>query len=92
VEIPEDALQPKTFEVWQEHEDVVLMFLRCQTQWRSSGNGVTGLDYNVVLQLCDLYAVRDKRQLMDDLQIMEARARELINDAAAKLMKGKRAG
>ena len=51
-----------------------------------------GLDYNVVLQLCDVYAVADKRQLMDDLQIMEARARELINDAAAKLSKGKRAG
>lgn len=71
---------------------MVLMFLRCQTQWRSSGNGVMGLDYNVVLQLCDVYAVADKRQLMDDLQIMEARARELINDAAAKLSKGKRAG
>lgn len=68
------------------------MFLRCQTQWRSTGNGVMGLDYNVVLQLCDVYAVADKRQLMDDLQIMEARARELINDAAAKLSKGKRAG
>lgn len=68
------------------------MFLRCQTQWRSTGNGVMGLDYNVVLQLCNVYAVTDKRQLMDDLQIMEARARELINDAAAKLSKGKRAG
>lgn len=67
------------------------MFLRCQTQWRTSANGVMGLDYGVVLQLCDLYAVESKRQLMDDLQIMEARARELINDAAAKLSKGKRA-
>lgn len=68
------------------------MFLRCQTQWRSTGHGVMGLDYGVVLQLCDVYAVGDKRQLMDDLQIMEARARELINEAAAKLSKGKGAG
>jgi hypothetical protein len=68
------------------------MFLRCQTQWRLSGGGVMGLDYGVVLQMCDVYAVGDKRQLMDDLQIMEAHARSLINEAAAKSMKTKGAG
>lgn len=63
------------------------MFLRCQTQWRTGTIGVMGLDYGVVLQLCDVYAVGDKRQLMDDLQVMEAKARELINQAAAESMK-----
>lgn len=63
------------------------MFLRCQTQWRTSMAGVVGLDYGAVLGLMDLYAVGDRRQLMEDLQVMEGRAKELINDAAAKAMK-----
>jgi len=79
--------QPVQFEVWPEHEDVVLLFLRCQTQWRTTMGGVMGLDYGVVLQMADLYAVGDKRQLMEDLQVMEGRATELINADAAKAAK-----
>jgi hypothetical protein len=68
--------------VWPEHEDAVLMFLQCQTQWRTGGSGVIGLDYGVVLQMMDLYAVTNRRQTLEDLQVMESRARELINKAA----------
>ena len=74
--------KPKHFEVWPEHEDAVLLFLQCQTQWRVGGSGVVGLDYGVVLQMMDLYAVGNRRQALEDLQIMESRARELINKAA----------
>lgn len=77
--LPESVTKPRGFEVWPEHEDAVLMFLRCQTQWRASSGGVIGLDYGVVLQLMDLYAVVDRRHVLEDLQIMEGRARELIN-------------
>ena len=52
------------------------MFLRCQTQWRCGPSGVIGL--------CNLYHVGDKRQLMDDLQIMEGRALELIAEKQEK--------
>lgn len=75
---------PKEYEVWSEHEDALLMFLRCQTQWRTTMGGVMGLDYGVVLQMMDLYAVESKLQLMEDLQVLEAHAKELINKAAAK--------
>jgi hypothetical protein len=34
--------------------------------------------------MMDLYAVDNKRQVMEDLQLMEGRAKKLINDAAAK--------
>ena len=68
--------------MWPEHEDAVLMFLQCQTQWRTGGNGVIGLDYGVVLQMMDLYTVGNRRQTLEDLQVMESRARELINKAA----------
>ena len=60
------------------------MFLRCQTQWRSGPSGLIGLDYSVVMQLCDLYSVENKRELIDDLQIMEFRALELIDNKMKK--------
>jgi hypothetical protein len=80
-------LQPVKYEVWPEHEDAVLMFLRCETQWRTMSSGVMGMDYGVVLQLMDLYAVDNRRQVLEDLQIMEGRAKELINEQAAKAVK-----
>jgi hypothetical protein len=76
--------------VWPEHEDAVLMFLQCQTQWRTSSSGVIGLDYGVVLQMMDLYTVSNRRQVLEDLQIMEGRARELINQAAEPKEKPRR--
>ncbi len=85
--LPERLLQPVEYEVWPEHEDAVLMFLRCETQWRTMSSGVMGLDYGVVLPLMDLYAVSNKRQVLEDLQIMEGRAKELINEQAAKAAK-----
>lgn len=63
------------------------MFLRCQTQWRAGANGVIGLDYGVVLELCSLYAVQDRRQLLDDLQVMEGHALHLIAETAEKQAK-----
>jgi hypothetical protein len=90
--LPERLTKPKTFEVWPEHEDVVIMFLRCQTQWRVSMNGVMGLDYGVILQMMELYAVEDRRQLMEDLQVMESHARDLLNNEAAKAQKQQTAG
>jgi hypothetical protein len=59
-----------------------MLFLQCQTQWRVGGAGVVGLDYGVVLQIMDLYSVGNRRQALEDLQIMESRAKELINKAA----------
>ncbi len=75
-------IKPREYEVWPEHEDAVLLFLRCQTQWRVGGIGVVGLDYAVVLQIMYLYAVGDRRQALEDLQVMESRAKELMNKAA----------
>jgi len=77
--LPEHVRKPKEFGIWPEHLDAVLTFLQCQTQWRTGGSGVIGLDYGVVLQMMDLYAVGNRRQTLEDLQIMESRARELIN-------------
>ena len=55
------------------------MFLRCQTQWRTTMNGVLGLDYGAVAWVLKLYEVEDQRALLEDLQVMEAAAMVTIN-------------
>ena len=62
---------------------VVEMFLRVQTQWRTTMNGVLGLDYGAVAWLLKLYAVEDPRALLEDLQIMEAAAMMALNSRGA---------
>ena len=63
------------------------MFLRCQTQWRAGPNGMIGLDYGVVLNLCELYDVSNAKALLEDLQIMESHALHLIAEQAEKQQK-----
>ena len=58
---------------------MVEMFLRCQTQWRTTMSGLLGLDYGAVAWLFKMYAVEDPRALLEDLQIMEAAALMVIN-------------
>lgn len=73
VTIVDDASADEDFEVWPENWEVVQMFLRCQTQWRTTGmGGVIGFDYGAVAWLFRLHGVKDQRALLEDLQIMEA--------------------
>jgi hypothetical protein len=82
--------QPKQFEVLPENWDAVLMFLRIESQWRPTQSGVMGLDYGVLLGpggLMELYGVEDRRGVFEGVQVMEAKARQLINDKATKEIK-----
>jgi hypothetical protein len=45
---------------------------------------VIGLDYGVVIELARLQQISDPMQLLDDLQVMELHARELLNKAASR--------
>ena len=50
------------------------MFLRMQTQWSMSFGGVVGLKYEVLLSaggLFDIYNVKDRQEMLEDLKIME---------------------
>jgi hypothetical protein len=67
------------FEVHPDNWATVEMFLRLQTQWRSTMNGVIGLDYSAVQWLFRLYEVQDQRSLLEDLQTMEVAAMQAIN-------------
>jgi ABC-type thiamine transport system substrate-binding protein len=66
-------------EVWEENWSAVEMFLRVQTQWRTTMNGIMGLDYGAVAWLFSMYSVEDPRSLLEDLQVMEAAAMAIIN-------------
>jgi hypothetical protein len=74
---------PEDFEVFEENWPVVEMFLRVQTQWRTTMSGVLGLDYGAVAWLLRLYEVEDPRALLEDLQIMEAAAMMVINSRSS---------
>ena len=67
------------FEVIPANWPAVSMFLRVQTQWRVSTGAIVGLDYNAVRWLFELYDVENPRDLLDDLQIIEAKVVETLN-------------
>lgn len=63
---------PDEFEVFEENWPVLELFLRVQTQWRTSMNGLMGLDYTAVAWVLKLTAEEaNHRALLEDLQIME---------------------
>lgn len=73
---------PEDFEVLEENWPAVEMFLRLQTQWRTTMSGLLGLDYGAVAWLLRLYEVKDPRALLEDLQVMEAAAMAALNREA----------
>jgi uncharacterized membrane protein len=74
--------QPADYVVWPEHHQSVEVFVACATQWRAGSMGVIGLDYGVIFQVMALYDVTDRRATFADLQIMEAKAMEILNKRA----------
>ena len=69
--------EPEDFEVWDENWETVQMFLRVQTQWNVSMDGLFGLKYEVLLGsggLFDLYNVKNRTDVLERLQVMEATA------------------
>lgn len=61
------------------------MWMRVATQWRTTMNGPIGLDYNVLLgpgRMLALYDVEKPREMLEDLQTMEAAVLELRANGA----------
>lgn len=79
IELPVAISEPQNFSLWEDHWPVVELFMRCMTQWRGGPSGVIGLDYGVVLQMANLYSVKNLPDIMEELQVMEVHARNLIN-------------
>jgi len=64
-----------------------MMFLRMQTQWNVTMGGYVGLKYEVLLGaggLMSLYDVDNPRELLEDIQSMEAAALAELNKKDGK--------
>lgn len=68
------------FEIWPDNVETVTMFLRLGTQWRVSMNGLIGIDYNVLFQFFDLYDIKDRKAMLDDIQHMERTVITAVNE------------
>ncbi len=55
------------------------LFLLLDDQWRIAGEAIIGLDLGVLLQVAEAYNVVDKRQLVEDVQVIVKRVVELLN-------------
>lgn len=65
--------------IWPEAWSAVELFLKVQTQWRGGASGIIGLDYTSVRWVMQLYEAGDQRELLEDLQVIEARVIETVN-------------
>ncbi len=79
IELPEPE-EPEHYEVEPEAWPALQLFLMVQTQWRTGGSGLVGLDYGAVRWVMELQGVTDPLAVLDDLQVIEARVIEIMND------------
>lgn len=72
----EDVADNTPCEIWPDNRVPFGLFRAASTQWRSSGAGPTGLDYNVVKWLMELWRVAPDKQLetLGDIQALEMAA------------------
>jgi len=79
----EKAQASEDFEVWDENWPAVEMWLRLQTQWRTSFGGLIGLDYVAAKWMFQLYEVEDQKEMMDCIIVMERSALSAISEDKA---------
>lgn len=48
-----------------------MMWTRVCTQWRTAMNGAIGLDYSIFPWLFNMYEVNNKKEMFEELQVME---------------------
>ena len=81
IELPEPE-EPEHYEVEPEAWPALQLFLMVQTQWRTGPSGMIGLDYGAVRWVMELQGVAEPLAVLDDLQVIEARVIEIVNDRA----------
>lgn len=73
------------FEVWPENWKTVQLFLACATKWDMVGIGMggafyTGLNAGRIEMVLRMNKVGNERQVFDDLRLMEAEAKSVMNE------------
>ncbi len=70
----------ESYEVWEDNWEIVVMFLRLQTQWNTTMGGFIGVKYEVLEWLCRLYSIKEPRSMFEGIQVMEAEALKHLNE------------
>ena len=88
IELPnKQEKKEKDFEVLDDNWLAVEMFVKAQTQWQTSFGGFVGLKYEIFLMqggLFDLYNIKDRTKILEELQIMESYALPELNKESKK--------
>ncbi len=73
----------KEYEVLDDNWDIVMMFLRMQTQWLVEMGAYVGLNYQSLEWLCRLYSIKGEnaRSVFEGIQTMEAAALGIMNSS-----------
>ena len=79
IDAPNLPAVSEDFEVWEENWDIVLMFMRMQTQWNVTMGGYVGLKYETLRWFCELYSIEDVQAMLESIQVMEAAALGALN-------------
>ena len=75
-----DAQSLGPLEVWDDCWESVMMFLRMGTDWVYAGMGsCTGMNKQTLQWYMDVFTVENKREMLEDLQLMERHALKLMN-------------
>ena len=59
------------FTILSENWPALEIFLVCQTQWRNSPSGVTGLDYISVINVIALYHKKRNKRIFNQVRLIE---------------------
>ena len=88
IELPnKQEKKEDVFEVYDDNWEAVEMFVKAQTQWQTSFGGFVGLKYEIFLMqggLFDLYNIKDRTKILEELQIMESYALPELNKERKK--------
>jgi hypothetical protein len=82
------------FGVWPENWKSVQLFMACATQWDTVPLGgmqggflYAGLNYSKVRDTMEMLGVKRKAEMLEDLRVMEAEAKVVLNDHLKRGMK-----
>ena len=79
VQLPETP-EEKDYEIIPDAWPAFEIFLSIQTQWRADSGVVIGLDYLAVKWAFELFEVKNPKELLFDLQIIEAKVVEILSE------------
>jgi hypothetical protein len=75
-----ETLPTKAFEVWDDCWESVIMFTLLANDWTYAVMGsCTGMNKQTLQWYMEVFEVKDKRAMLEDLQAMESHALTLMN-------------